>query len=157
MEQTKTQLNVSVSHIQTKVLKDGERAPRPTGESTVAAALDHSISHHEKAMSVAERDKALMEAWKDREGSLANARFEDGQVEEGYRRNVVSLWAQAPLDVETSSEGPWELESEHLSIYLIKAFFSLAPKLHVATFKRVCSSTQTVDVSARYSGFLNYS
>lgn len=31
-----------------------------------------------------------MDAWRDREGSLANAEFEDGKLEEGYRRGVVS-------------------------------------------------------------------
>ncbi|KAI0087278.1 hypothetical protein BDY19DRAFT_954845 [Irpex rosettiformis] len=41
-----------------------------------------------KPMSIAERDAMLMNAWKDREGSLANAEFEDGKVEEGYKRNV---------------------------------------------------------------------
>lgn len=41
-------------------------------------------------MTIAERDAALKNAWKDREGSLANAEFENGEVEEGYRRNVVS-------------------------------------------------------------------
>lgn len=32
----------------------------------------------------------MMNAWKDREGSLANAELEDGEVEHGLRRNVVS-------------------------------------------------------------------
>ncbi|KAI0076210.1 hypothetical protein K474DRAFT_1772718 [Panus rudis PR-1116 ss-1] len=41
-----------------------------------------------KKMTVAERDAAMMDAWKEREGSLANAQFEDGKAEEGYRRNV---------------------------------------------------------------------
>ncbi len=40
-------------------------------------------------MSVADQDAALMNAWKDREGSLANTEFEDGTFEGGYRRNVV--------------------------------------------------------------------
>ncbi|KIP04382.1 hypothetical protein PHLGIDRAFT_195329 [Phlebiopsis gigantea 11061_1 CR5-6] len=39
-------------------------------------------------LTVAERDAALMNAWRDREGSLANAELEDGKLEEGYRRNV---------------------------------------------------------------------
>ncbi len=41
-------------------------------------------------MSVTERDAATINAWKEREGSLANAEFEDGLVEGGYRKNVVS-------------------------------------------------------------------
>ncbi|KAI0342910.1 hypothetical protein BDW22DRAFT_1357455 [Trametopsis cervina] len=41
-----------------------------------------------RPVSIAERDAMLMNAWKDREGSLANAEFEDGKVEEGYRRHV---------------------------------------------------------------------
>lgn len=43
-----------------------------------------------EVLTVAERDAALMNAWRDREGSLANAELEDGKLEEGYRRNVVS-------------------------------------------------------------------
>lgn len=46
-------------------------------------------------MSIAERDSMLMNAWKEREGSLANAEFEDGKVEEGYRRHVVCLHVTA--------------------------------------------------------------
>jgi len=41
-----------------------------------------------RQMTVAEKDAALIEKWQDREGSLANAEFEGGQVEGGYRRNV---------------------------------------------------------------------
>lgn len=40
-------------------------------------------------MTLAERDAALLNSLKEHEGSLANAEFEDGQVSEGYRRNVV--------------------------------------------------------------------
>ena len=40
-------------------------------------------------MTIAERDAALMNSWKERQGSLANAEFEDGEVSGGYRRNVV--------------------------------------------------------------------
>jgi len=39
-------------------------------------------------MTVAEQDAALMESWKERQGSLANSEFEGGEVEGGYRRNV---------------------------------------------------------------------
>lgn len=42
-----------------------------------------------RKMTMAERDAALANSWKEHEGSLANAEFEDGQVAEGYRRNVV--------------------------------------------------------------------
>ncbi|KAL1937469.1 hypothetical protein VTO73DRAFT_13192 [Trametes versicolor] len=41
-----------------------------------------------RAMTLAERDAALLNSLKEHEGSLANAEFEDGQVSEGYRRNV---------------------------------------------------------------------
>ena len=40
-------------------------------------------------MTIAERDAALMNSWRERQGSLANAEFEDGEVSGGYRRNVV--------------------------------------------------------------------
>ncbi|RDX57568.1 hypothetical protein OH76DRAFT_53600 [Lentinus brumalis] len=46
---------------------------------------DKDVKHK---MSVADQDAALMNAWKDREGSLANTEFEDGDFEGGYRRNV---------------------------------------------------------------------
>ena len=42
-------------------------------------------------MTVAERDADLMNRWRERQGSLANAELEDGQVDSGYRRNVVRL------------------------------------------------------------------
>jgi hypothetical protein len=42
-----------------------------------------------KSISIAERDAAMMNAWKEHEGSIANAELEDGKLEEGYRRNVV--------------------------------------------------------------------
>ena len=45
-------------------------------------------------MTVAERDAALINAWKERQGSLANTEFEDGQVAGGYRRNVVRLQSE---------------------------------------------------------------
>ncbi|KAI0768077.1 hypothetical protein BD413DRAFT_614738 [Trametes elegans] len=41
-----------------------------------------------RKMTIAEMDVELMDRWKERQGSLANAEFEDGQVAEGYRRNV---------------------------------------------------------------------
>lgn len=40
-------------------------------------------------MSLVEKNAALLNSLKEHEGSLANAEFEDGQVSEGYRRNVV--------------------------------------------------------------------
>ena len=42
-------------------------------------------------MTVAERDAELMNRWRERQGSFANAELEDGQVDSGYRRNVVRL------------------------------------------------------------------
>ena len=42
-------------------------------------------------MTVAERDADLMNRWRERQGSLANAELENGQVDSGYRRNVVRL------------------------------------------------------------------
>ena len=45
-------------------------------------------------MTVAERDAALINAWKERQGSLANTEFEDSQVAGGYRRNVVRLQSE---------------------------------------------------------------
>ncbi|KAF7799790.1 hypothetical protein EIP86_011032 [Pleurotus ostreatoroseus] len=67
-----------------------------------------------KQMSIAERDAALMNAWKEREGSLANAEFEDGKVEEGYRRHVVrahSSWGRLESDL-------CPIESQRLSLYM---------------------------------------
>ena len=57
-----------------------EQATKPTSES---------IQLRNRPITIAERDAMLIKAWKDREGSLANAQFEDGKVEEGYRRHVV--------------------------------------------------------------------
>ncbi|KAI0749560.1 hypothetical protein C8Q80DRAFT_631929 [Daedaleopsis nitida] len=69
------------------------RPPAPTTRKP-----DADEEHHEpssttkpgstKKMTVAERDAALMNSWKERQGSLANAELEDGQLEGGYRRNV---------------------------------------------------------------------
>lgn len=53
-------------------------------------------------MTITERDAALMNAWKDREGSLANAEFEDGQLETGYRRNVVRFLSLYPQRIRRS-------------------------------------------------------
>ena len=44
-----------------------------------------------KRMTVTERDADLMNRWRERQGSLANAELEDGQLDSGYRRNVVRL------------------------------------------------------------------
>jgi hypothetical protein len=52
----------------------------------------------EKQKSIAEKDNMLMNAWKDREGSLANSQFEDGKVEEGYRRHVVRFFSAIELE-----------------------------------------------------------
>lgn len=68
-------------------------------------------------MSVAERDAALMNAWKDREGSLANAEFEDGQVEQGYRRNVVSSYFSSEEALVPTRCA--FIESQYLPIYMI--------------------------------------
>ncbi|EKM58197.1 uncharacterized protein PHACADRAFT_207031 [Phanerochaete carnosa HHB-10118-sp] len=44
--------------------------------------------HLKKPLSVAERDAMIISAWKDHEGSLSNAEFEDGLLEHGLRRGV---------------------------------------------------------------------
>ncbi|KAJ3534056.1 hypothetical protein NM688_g7194 [Phlebia brevispora] len=75
--------------------KVAERAPtRVETRAKVISAPESPPSASRKPMSVAERDAALLRAWKEREGSLASAEFEDGKVEEGYRRNVAFCFGE---------------------------------------------------------------
>lgn len=69
-----------------------------------------------KKKTIAERDAALMNAWKEREGSLANAEFEDGKVEEGYRRHVVS--SCFIVSFEKDQPDLCRSESKHISLYM---------------------------------------
>ncbi|THH01615.1 hypothetical protein EW026_g1136 [Hermanssonia centrifuga] len=69
-------------------LNDDENAPNTAAQQLGSQKEQPSDSSLKRPMSVAERDAATMNAWKEREGSLANAEFEDGSVEGGYRKNV---------------------------------------------------------------------
>ncbi|KAK7690807.1 hypothetical protein QCA50_005907 [Cerrena zonata] len=51
-------------------------------------SIEVKPTNRRAGMSIAERDAALMHAWRERGGGIATAEFEDGKLEEGYRRNV---------------------------------------------------------------------
>lgn len=73
-----------------------QKSSSNTPSDSTTASQDHQSAKErdtlkKKGLTVAERDAALMDTWKEREGSLANAELEDGELEGGYRRNVVSL------------------------------------------------------------------
>ncbi|KAI0360126.1 hypothetical protein OH77DRAFT_1517665 [Trametes cingulata] len=68
-----------------------EVPPQPASklsDSSDTPTESKTESKPKRKMTMAERDAALMNSWKEHEGSLANAEFEHGQVAEGYRRNV---------------------------------------------------------------------
>ncbi|OSD06341.1 hypothetical protein PYCCODRAFT_1474517 [Trametes coccinea BRFM310] len=74
---------------QSKSKRQDSHAAVDKDSADTTAEYDASpLQEPTRKMTLAERDAALMNSWKEREGSFANAEFEDGQVAEGYRRNV---------------------------------------------------------------------
>ena len=72
----------------------------PQGSKVIDTA---KATRHMDEMTVTERDAALMLAWKERGGGMATAEFEDGKLEEGYRRNVVGFACPGYTSEETNS------------------------------------------------------
>ncbi|OBZ72064.1 hypothetical protein A0H81_07836 [Grifola frondosa] len=72
--------------------RESSRCDRPRSEAGWDDHLKDMSSHSQRKpkveLTIAEQDAALMQRLQDREGSLANAQFENGKLEEGYRRNV---------------------------------------------------------------------
>lgn len=72
-------------------------------------------------MTIAERDAAMMNSWKERQGSLANAEFEDGQVAEGYRRNVVR-YISCHVALASLNRFPMSAESQYIPLHIIDVY-----------------------------------
>ncbi|KAI9000557.1 hypothetical protein BD414DRAFT_526063 [Trametes punicea] len=82
-----------------------EKIPSPSlrqsdGPPSERSAQPASKGTRNGKTTIAERDAELMNSWKEREGSLVNAEFEDGHVAEGYRRNVGVNRAPCAVDRE---------------------------------------------------------
>lgn len=71
---------------------------------------------------MAERDAMIANAWKDREGSLANTEFEEGKPEEGFRRNVVRRCQPHACRLLLISQA----ESEYFPIYMTCPYYILS-------------------------------
>lgn len=68
--------------------QEPSEATKPSDTDKESNKDSKETSPSKSSQTYAERDAELMQKFREREGSLANSAFEDGEIEHGLRRNV---------------------------------------------------------------------